>query len=268
MSGFSVNDFFHHPTAHPPPLGDSHVPLTEEEHSEFFALFDAGGLPSGAMSAEMADGYLTAVTVGPELVPTHQWLAEIFDCETLPLCSDTRRQNRLIALLCRRHRDIQDAMRLRRDEVTVNNIFIPLVGEIEAEDRVYPYELDGEGRRKGEWRCKQWAEGFVCAMDADSTWNTLFDDKEHWGLLAPMMLLHEGFNQDRPEHQIDDNQQLFTLLATTMPDIFAYWQRWRRRHQAAQTTFVRDMPRIGRNDPCPCASGKKYKKCCGASTSP
>ncbi len=23
-------------------------------------------------------------------------------------------------------------------------------------------------------------------------------------------------------------------------------------------------PKIGRNDPCPCGSGKKYKKCCGA----
>lgn len=23
-------------------------------------------------------------------------------------------------------------------------------------------------------------------------------------------------------------------------------------------------PRVGRNDPCPCGSGKKYKKCCGA----
>ena len=22
-------------------------------------------------------------------------------------------------------------------------------------------------------------------------------------------------------------------------------------------------PKIGRNDPCPCGSGKKYKKCCG-----
>jgi hypothetical protein len=27
--------------------------------------------------------------------------------------------------------------------------------------------------------------------------------------------------------------------------------------------FVRDGPKIGRNDPCPCGSGKKYKKCCG-----
>jgi len=28
-------------------------------------------------------------------------------------------------------------------------------------------------------------------------------------------------------------------------------------------TIKRDVPRVGRNDPCPCGSGKKYKKCCG-----
>ena len=28
-------------------------------------------------------------------------------------------------------------------------------------------------------------------------------------------------------------------------------------------TFRRETPKIGRNDPCPCGSGKKYKRCCG-----
>jgi preprotein translocase subunit SecA len=28
-------------------------------------------------------------------------------------------------------------------------------------------------------------------------------------------------------------------------------------------TIVREAPKVGRNDPCPCGSGKKYKKCCG-----
>ena len=27
--------------------------------------------------------------------------------------------------------------------------------------------------------------------------------------------------------------------------------------------IVREAPKVGRNDPCPCGSGKKYKKCCG-----
>jgi preprotein translocase subunit SecA len=30
-----------------------------------------------------------------------------------------------------------------------------------------------------------------------------------------------------------------------------------------QEPIVRETPKIGRNDPCPCGSGKKYKKCCG-----
>jgi hypothetical protein len=29
--------------------------------------------------------------------------------------------------------------------------------------------------------------------------------------------------------------------------------------------IVRNEPKVGRNDLCPCGSGKKYKKCCGAS---
>lgn len=27
--------------------------------------------------------------------------------------------------------------------------------------------------------------------------------------------------------------------------------------------YIREEPKIGRNDPCPCGSGKKHKKCCG-----
>ncbi len=30
-----------------------------------------------------------------------------------------------------------------------------------------------------------------------------------------------------------------------------------------QQTLVRSQPKVGRNDQCPCGSGKKYKKCCG-----
>jgi len=32
---------------------------------------------------------------------------------------------------------------------------------------------------------------------------------------------------------------------------------------ATQGTYRRETPKVGRNDPCPCGSGKKYKQCCG-----
>jgi len=34
-------------------------------------------------------------------------------------------------------------------------------------------------------------------------------------------------------------------------------------HAPQQATALRQGPKVGRNDPCPCGSGKKYKKCCG-----
>ncbi|MCX5685771.1 MAG: SEC-C metal-binding domain-containing protein [Planctomycetota bacterium] len=34
--------------------------------------------------------------------------------------------------------------------------------------------------------------------------------------------------------------------------------------EVAVKTIIRETPKVGRNDPCPCGSGKKYKKCCGA----
>jgi hypothetical protein len=33
---------------------------------------------------------------------------------------------------------------------------------------------------------------------------------------------------------------------------------------AKPQTFVKTAPDVGRNDPCPCGSGKKFKKCCAA----
>ncbi len=33
--------------------------------------------------------------------------------------------------------------------------------------------------------------------------------------------------------------------------------------KSRQETVVRQQPKVGRNDPCPCGSGKKYKKCHG-----
>jgi len=36
-----------------------------------------------------------------------------------------------------------------------------------------------------------------------------------------------------------------------------------REHSPPPATFRLHEPKVGRNDSCPCGSGKKYKKCCG-----
>jgi preprotein translocase subunit SecA len=66
-----------------------------------------------------------------------------------------------------------------------------------------------------------------------------------------------------------------TAVSTSLDEVEAQFQRRKRREleqaQLASTlsegTAVQQLvrgDRVGRNDPCPCGSGKKYKKCCGA----
>jgi len=37
---------------------------------------------------------------------------------------------------------------------------------------------------------------------------------------------------------------------------------WREAFEEVQQPFVREGPKVGRNDPCPCGSGRKFKQCC------
>jgi uncharacterized protein YecA (UPF0149 family) len=59
--------------------------------------------------------------------------------------------------------------------------------------------------------------------------------------------------------------QLATLLERTdrTAEARAVLAAERARVEALAGVVRRTEPRVGRNDPCPCGSGKKAKKCCG-----
>lgn len=54
-------------------------------------------------------------------------------------------------------------------------------------------------------------------------------------------------------------------IYTSIDQYYDSWQRWANKDDKfdTPTPFISE-PEVGRNDPCPCGSGKKYKKCCGA----
>ena len=67
----------------------------------------------------------------------------------------------------------------------------------------------------------------------------------------PIKTVHESLDQFGEAPQPGGGQALpqGTQPEQEMPDI--------------NISFKRDVPKVGRNDDCPCGSGKKYKKCCG-----
>lgn len=262
-----MNDFFAWNMSVRRPF-DQRPAFTEAQCDELFALFEEAGLPETAMTAEMADGYLTGCQLGPNPVGVHEWMERIFGQSTLPICPDPVQQNRLLELLVQRQWDIMTALSVPREKLTPDHIFFPLSTNVADADRSQPYQLDANGIRLGDWDLKEWAAGFYKAVLDDDDWDDLTQDADAWPLLAPFLLLHKGFNPDKPELQLDQQEDLLPLLISGAYGIRDYWREHHRRMATArlamQNPFVRTLPKPGRNDPCSCGSGKKHKKCCGA----
>jgi len=51
-------------------------------------------------------------------------------------------------------------------------------------------------------------------------------------------------------------------IAPHAREIYRYWLSRRAEGRPVSQPHRRTEPRVGRNDPCPCGSGKKFKKCC------
>jgi preprotein translocase subunit SecA len=63
-----------------------------------------------------------------------------------------------------------------------------------------------------------------------------------------------------PEKMMRERDKMLNKLKARNPD----WDDGNNDEEEKLEPLRRAEPKIGRNDPCPCGSGKKYKKCCGA----
>lgn len=102
---------------------------------------------------------------------------------------------------------------------------------------------------------------------------TGFLDGINESLKEPLEL--EELDEDTEiEFSIDPEKLYFNMLEAEadwlygLPqwdDIFTEEKRKEiSKEQMLSGTYIREERKIGRNEPCPCGSGKKYKKCCGA----
>jgi uncharacterized protein len=109
-----------------------------------------------------------------------------------------------------------------------------------------------------------WLAGFVTAMDLrPGLWTALIgsDDREIGMAVAGLTML-----AGMAEGEIVLPEGEDAALKAEAPDLIADWAQLLYDHRlgAGRAAPVRPGPKVGRNEPCPCGSGKKYKKCCGA----
>ena len=114
-----------------------------------------------------------------------------------------------------------------------------------------------------------WARGFMRGMHMrHDGWGELVNDDKNGGCLIPMMMLYHEHDEDpemRPKPiSPEQREDVIAHMAAGLVGAYRYFREHRQTHVSAHRTEPRrSVPKVGRNDPCPCGSGKKYKKCCG-----
>ena len=217
--------------------------------AEFFRL--GGFLRSckggKAMNIEQLDGFFAALIAGPENVMASEYYPEVFGGEISDTCefSSVDEVNEILGLLMRHWNTI--ALTLYRGDP-----YIPMLLE------------DESGVAHG----NDWAHGFMRGMNmCHDGWGELVNNEEHGGCLIPMMMLYHEHDEDpgmRPEPITPEKREgIIVHMAAGLMMAYRYFKTQR---HAAGRGLRRSNRKIGRNDACPCGSGKKYKHCCGGAT--
>lgn len=211
----------------------SQDPLTPEETAELARLLEEGG-----RSLAFARGVFAAAASAPTLLEPTQWLGLLL-AQTPP---DVTTLRRLMALVMREYNACADCLSLG----------VPAVPA--------PEDVGG---------ITDFCKGYIRVSHEDPLWTK---DTTAFALTVPLAWLAgyvetaalESFAPEAIEAPDAYRARKLEALGEDVAALHQHWAEERSKPRPVPTA-TRAAPRIGRNDPCPCGSGKKYKRCCGAS---
>ena len=229
------------------------TPLSEDEFNELdhFLLCDVDS--EAGMTLDMMDGFLHAIAVAPTTLQPRLWLPKIWGTkEMMPPMDSIEQLNHMLGLVMRHF----------------NNI----IAGLDDDPRVIsPYwstvTYAGDERKYDD--AEMWSYGFVEGMRLCwNDWKPLLSTPQGQAWFRPIALLGEDeFSADQDE--LTETPAMRAELAHQIPqavlDMHAHWLPLRL--AVHERMVARSMQtKVGRNEPCPCGSGKKFKKCCGAAS--
>jgi uncharacterized protein len=222
--------------------------LTEAELDRLDGLLErcSGGR---AMNLEQVDGFLAALVCGPRMVMPSEYLPVVLGGELDDVCQffSVDEANEILGLLMLQWNAIVGA--LSRDEFHEPFFFADEHGFVAGND---------------------WALGFMQGVNMRrDDWDELMDFDTSPGYLFPMFWLCHEHDPDPelrpPTLAPEKREELVPMMAAYLLQIYRYFKPRRLADaEEARPRPARRAAKVGRNDPCPCGSGKKYKRCdCG-----
>jgi uncharacterized protein len=225
------------------------TPLNEDEMEllEQFLLnridesIDTFGMDEGIFDISTLDGFFTAMVSGPEMIPPSTWLPLVWgDFE--PEWESEQSFAEIFTLMLRHMNGIVETL------MEFPNEFEPIFLVRHIDDKTYTI-------------VDEWCEGYYLGFSlCHEQWIT--PDTKIPSLLSPIFAFTQVTDWVGHDLPMEEMQRAHQEIATNVREIHAYWLKQRGDSPSLEQSFKRSEPKVGRNDPCPCGSGKKFKKCC------
>ena len=218
-------------------------------------LLDARAVPFKGFNLEALDGFLSAVAVSPDTVPMEEWQPVVWGGKP-PRWDNAEEAAEVEALLMAHWRMVEQ--RVRHDGDDIPDHLAPLLWLPEDPSAHTDDALD-VGR--------DWAYGFFRGVELRETaWDAWLDEHD-WvdeifaflDRLASGEVLDEDPAAEAAPLAYEERLGIIIQLPAMLSDLHHH-----RIDALTPRTPLRRESKPDRNDPCPCGSGKKYKKCCGA----
>jgi uncharacterized protein len=226
--------------------------LDEGDFDALEALLVSDSVPADCMNLEMLDGYLAAIACAPSPIAPEQWMPGVWsaDDENMTFSSGGAMQQ-AIALVLRYH----------------NEVVTTLLAEDGWQPFCYaPDEADDDAPAIGD----EWAAGFDQGLECwPEEWAEGLTEEQTEAIRARLEAIMAPWEAEDAA-QADDETRIEWLqeAADGARAVANEWLSLGR--PGAAPVAVQSVPAAaagpGRNEPCPCGSGKKYKHCCGAAT--
>ena len=216
-------------------------------------LLDTRAVPFKGFNLEALDGYLSALAVSPETVPAEEWRPAVWGGKAPRW--EAGEEAEVDALLMAHWRMIEHRVRHGAD---VPDHLAPLLWLPED-----PADHADDALDVG----RDWAYGFFRGVELrEAAWDAWLDEHD-WideiftflDRLASGEILGEDPEAEATPLGYEERLGIIIELPAMLADLYLH-----RIDALTPRTQLKREAKPDRNDPCPCGSGKKYKKCHGA----
>ncbi|MEW6120236.1 MAG: UPF0149 family protein [Pseudomonadota bacterium] len=241
-------------------------PLSDDELAAYDdllqTLVERASLP---LSVEGLDGFSAALIVAPRVVMPSEYLSVLFGEAGMTVFKDEAEARLFMETFQRRWNEIARALNSPVDNLADPKAYSPLILDWDGILNDLPKAEATALKKRGLPAYGElWAAGFLLAVEHwEADWALPEDSKDEQFVDA---CLDPFYTLITPRSEWTAEEKKLSRDAHVANAIWAAYdlrEFWRDRGLGPREP-IRKAPEPGRNDPCPCGSGKKYKKCCGA----